>query len=229
MGRRFAPQTCQRTSLDDHAELHPRPRGPRPLVHPHVGAKAASLGELIGAGFPIPPGFVVTTAAYAAYLKSSDPGPVRSLVESLVRDDAFVDAEIESTRQESAYAAARAEAEARLTARELRRLQSAVGRVRAGILIREESAFLVDRGAADDRAEAGRGPGRPIGPRTGRRRVPAIPGRTGPCGRSEQPRHHHRSPADGVRAAGDRLPRRCALAGGDRCRAITRRRRAGLT
>lgn len=172
---------------------------------PDVGGKAASLGELIGAGFPIPSGFVVTTAAYAAYLKSSDPGPVRSLVES------------------------RAEAEARLTAGELRRLQSAVGRVRAGILIREESAFLVDRGAADDRAQAGRGPGRPIGPRTGRRRVPAIPGRTGPCGRSERPRHHHRSPADGVRAAGDRLPRRCALAGGDRCRAITRRRRAGLT
>lgn len=107
-----------------------------------MGGKAASLGELIGAGFPIPSGFVVTTAAY---LKSSDPGPVRSLVESLVRDDAFVDAEIESTRQESTYAAARAEAEARLTARELRRLQSAVGRVRAGILIREESAFLVDR------------------------------------------------------------------------------------
>lgn len=101
---------------------------------PDVGGKAASLGELIGAGFPIPSGFVVTTATY---LKSSDPGPVRSLVESLVRDDAFVDAEIESTRQESAYAAARAEAEARLTARELRRLQSAVGRVRAGILIRE--------------------------------------------------------------------------------------------
>ena len=99
-----------------------------------MGGKAASLGELIGAGFPIPSGFVVTTATY---LKSSDPGPVRSLVESLVRDDAFVDAEIESTRQESAYAAARAEAEARLTARELRRLQSAVGRVRAGILIRE--------------------------------------------------------------------------------------------
>ena len=86
-----------------------------------MGGKAASLGELIGAGFPIPSGFVVTTAAYAAYLKSSDPGPVRSLVES------------------------RAEAEARLTAGELRRLQSAVGRVRAGILIREESAFLVDR------------------------------------------------------------------------------------
>lgn len=31
---------------------------------PIAGGKAANLGELIGAGFPIPPGFVVSTAAY---------------------------------------------------------------------------------------------------------------------------------------------------------------------
>jgi pyruvate,water dikinase len=30
-----------------------------------VGGKAANLGELIGVGFPVPPGFAVTTAAYA--------------------------------------------------------------------------------------------------------------------------------------------------------------------
>lgn len=29
-----------------------------------VGGKAANLGELIGAGFPVPPGFCITTAAY---------------------------------------------------------------------------------------------------------------------------------------------------------------------
>src|SRR5438270_6141717 len=29
-----------------------------------VGGKAANLGELIGADFPVPPGFCVTTAAY---------------------------------------------------------------------------------------------------------------------------------------------------------------------
>ncbi len=32
---------------------------------PLVGGKAANLGELIHAGFPVPPGFCVTTAAYA--------------------------------------------------------------------------------------------------------------------------------------------------------------------
>jgi pyruvate,water dikinase len=31
---------------------------------PRVGGKAANLGELIAAGFPVPPGFAVTTAAY---------------------------------------------------------------------------------------------------------------------------------------------------------------------
>src|SRR2546421_10962078 len=32
---------------------------------PLVGGKAANLGELIRAGFPVPPGFCVTTTAYA--------------------------------------------------------------------------------------------------------------------------------------------------------------------
>lgn len=31
---------------------------------PVVGGKAANLGELIRAGFPVPPGFCITTAAY---------------------------------------------------------------------------------------------------------------------------------------------------------------------
>jgi pyruvate,water dikinase len=31
---------------------------------PTVGGKSANLGELIGAGFPVPPGFAITTAAY---------------------------------------------------------------------------------------------------------------------------------------------------------------------
>lgn len=31
---------------------------------PVVGGKAANLGELIRAGFPVPPGFCLTTAAY---------------------------------------------------------------------------------------------------------------------------------------------------------------------
>ena len=42
-----------------------------------VGGKAANLGELITAGFPVPPGFVVTTAAYAEVAKGrlDDLGP----------------------------------------------------------------------------------------------------------------------------------------------------------
>jgi rifampicin phosphotransferase len=47
---------------------------------PRVGGKAANLGELITAGFPVPPGFVVTTAAYrhvADTLDLSDPGRAR--------------------------------------------------------------------------------------------------------------------------------------------------------
>ncbi|WNG16996.1 phosphoenolpyruvate synthase [Cystobacter fuscus] len=35
---------------------------------PHVGGKGANLGELARAGFPVPPGFCVTTAAFDAFL-----------------------------------------------------------------------------------------------------------------------------------------------------------------
>lgn len=40
-----------------------------------VGGKAAGLGELVRAGFPVPPGFVITTAAYRDFLGSIDPAP----------------------------------------------------------------------------------------------------------------------------------------------------------
>ncbi|MFC4950760.1 phosphoenolpyruvate synthase [Pseudonocardia sp. GCM10023141] len=36
---------------------------------PQVGGKAANLGELIGAGFPVPPGFVLPAAAYLAAMQ----------------------------------------------------------------------------------------------------------------------------------------------------------------
>jgi hypothetical protein len=35
---------------------------------PLVGGKAANLGELRGAGFPVPPGFVLTTKAYDQFV-----------------------------------------------------------------------------------------------------------------------------------------------------------------
>lgn len=41
---------------------------------PEVGGKAANLGELIRAGFPVPPGFCVTTAAYQQAAGAVDVG-----------------------------------------------------------------------------------------------------------------------------------------------------------
>lgn len=41
---------------------------------PLVGGKAAKLGELVGPGLPIPPGFVVTTDAYQAFVDSTPLG-----------------------------------------------------------------------------------------------------------------------------------------------------------
>src|SRR5690606_38200338 len=43
--------------------------------------KGANLGELIGAGFPVPPGFVVTTAAYDRFVAAGQLG--RVVVEAL--------------------------------------------------------------------------------------------------------------------------------------------------
>ncbi len=39
---------------------------------PTAGGKGANLGELITAGFPVPPGFVLTTAAYDAFINEHD-------------------------------------------------------------------------------------------------------------------------------------------------------------
>ena len=38
---------------------------------PYVGGKGANLGEMASAGFPIPPGFCVTTAAYRNFIQTS--------------------------------------------------------------------------------------------------------------------------------------------------------------
>ena len=43
-----------------------------------VGGKGANLGRLLRLGFPVPPGFVITTAAYRAFLAANDlEGPER--------------------------------------------------------------------------------------------------------------------------------------------------------
>src|SRR3954465_3624938 len=50
---------------------------------PDVGGKGANLGELTRAGFPVPPGFCVTTAAYRDFVKTS--GAIDALLVALDR------------------------------------------------------------------------------------------------------------------------------------------------
>ncbi|HEX6470665.1 MAG TPA: PEP/pyruvate-binding domain-containing protein [Streptosporangiaceae bacterium] len=55
---------------------------------PVAGGKGASLGELTRAGIPVPPGFVVTTEAFARELAAIDPGGVlRGRLDGLAADD----------------------------------------------------------------------------------------------------------------------------------------------
>jgi pyruvate,water dikinase len=49
-----------------------------------MGGKGANLGELSAAGFPVPPGFGVTSAAFEAFLSANDlDAPLRQLVASI--------------------------------------------------------------------------------------------------------------------------------------------------
>ncbi len=41
---------------------------------PSVGGKNASLGEMLKAGMPVPPGFAITTEAYREFLKQENNG-----------------------------------------------------------------------------------------------------------------------------------------------------------
>ena len=44
-----------------------------PAALPLVGGKGANLGEMVKAGFPVPPGFCVTTAAFQRFITQADP------------------------------------------------------------------------------------------------------------------------------------------------------------
>lgn len=59
-----------------------------------VGGKGANLGELAAAGFPVPPGFVVTAAAFRAFLAGCPAMP--ALYEQL---DALPDGEVGAARE----------------------------------------------------------------------------------------------------------------------------------
>ena len=50
---------------------------------PDVGGKGANLGELTRAGFPVPPGYCVTTAAYRDFVRES--GKLDALLDALDR------------------------------------------------------------------------------------------------------------------------------------------------
>ncbi len=55
----------------------------------HVGGKGAGLGELLRAGFSVPPGFVVKTRAFERFLSTVERGePVRPQVSRLETEDA---------------------------------------------------------------------------------------------------------------------------------------------
>ncbi|HEV7534070.1 MAG TPA: PEP/pyruvate-binding domain-containing protein, partial [Acidimicrobiia bacterium] len=57
-------------------------------THSLVGGKGANLGLLTRAGFPVPPGFSVTTAAYSAFIASSGLGDkIAAIVAELKYDD----------------------------------------------------------------------------------------------------------------------------------------------
>ena len=53
-----------------------------------AGGKGANLGELIQAGFPVPPGFVLTTAAYEHFVAKSGLGELIAATLSELDDDA---------------------------------------------------------------------------------------------------------------------------------------------
>ena len=65
--------------FDDYTEERDRPR---------VGGKNASLGTMMAAGLPVPPGFAVTTAAYDLLREDTEhAGQIRSLLSSVDHDD----------------------------------------------------------------------------------------------------------------------------------------------
>src|SRR5918995_277466 len=53
-----------------------------------AGGKGANLGELIGAGFPVPDGFLVSTAAYASAVEQARLEPV--IAKALTGDDGAI-------------------------------------------------------------------------------------------------------------------------------------------
>src|ERR687897_3767769 len=78
-----------------------------------AGGKGANLGELLSAGFPVPDGFLVSTAAYASVVEQDSLEPV--ITKALAGDDgAMIRDAFEQAAVPDAVAAAIAEAYADL-------------------------------------------------------------------------------------------------------------------
>ncbi|MFQ5594877.1 MAG: PEP/pyruvate-binding domain-containing protein, partial [Anaerolineae bacterium] len=63
-----------------------------------TGGKGANLGEMVRAGLPVPPGFIVTTQAYRAFVQANDLQP-RILELARAADPASPEAASQSIRQ----------------------------------------------------------------------------------------------------------------------------------
>src|SRR5713101_6092783 len=88
MGNRPAGQAANLDSREPHNLAPPtfasaRPATKAPMILPLAGdvsleaggGKGANLARLVGAGFSVPPGFVITTDAYRDYLSQNDLEP----------------------------------------------------------------------------------------------------------------------------------------------------------
>ena len=54
---------------------------------PRVGGKGANLGEMTAAGFPVPPGFCLTTAAFRQFMAAAgNAGEIYTSLEALAPD-----------------------------------------------------------------------------------------------------------------------------------------------
>ncbi|WP_433875962.1 PEP/pyruvate-binding domain-containing protein [Sinomonas atrocyanea] len=72
---------------------------------PVVGGKAANLGELIGAGLPVPAGFVVTTAAYRAHAARVGLDPSRAVSDPAAARDILASAPLDPATEHAVRAA----------------------------------------------------------------------------------------------------------------------------
>src|SRR6266704_5950101 len=75
------------------------------IALPIVGGKAANLGEMTRTGLPVPPGFCVTTAAYALVAEGAGLEPLLAALAVTRADDTTRLAELAASAREKLLAA----------------------------------------------------------------------------------------------------------------------------